>query len=532
MKLSRRAFLGSAAAGALLANRAWSAQPASKPPNILIIVADDMGYADAGCYGGEIETPNLDRLARGGLRFSQYYSAGRCWPSRACILTGYYAQQVRMDPPKGRLPQWARMLPHYFKPAGYRCYHSGKWHLGGAPKAVADGGFDRSYKLADQDRFFSPERHWLDDEALPAVERDSGYYATTAIADHALECLRDHAEADPDQPFLHYLAFTSPHFPLHALQKDIDRYRNRYLEGWDKIRRQRYTRQRELGLISCALSEREPDVVPSWNFPPEKLETMIGPGEVPNAVAWQSLSQEEKRLQATKMAIHAAMIDRMDQEIGRVLDQLEQMGAFEDTLILFVSDNGASAEQIIRGDMHDKEAAAGSADSYLCLGPGWSTSSNTPFRRHKHWNHEGGIASPLIVHWGNGGLDAGALRHTPGHFVDILPTLLDIGNVEPEPTWNGAAPPPLPGRSLAPVFEEDGALEREFLYFHHMGNRALRQGDWKLVAAGQDAPWELYNLKQDRSETQNLAKEHPETVRKLAEIWEEQERLYRKQAGY
>ena len=491
-----------------------------------------MGYADAGCYGGEIETPNLDRLARGGLRFSQYYSAGRCWPSRACILTGYYAQQVRMDPPKGRLPKWTRVLPHYFKPAGYRCYHSGKWHVGGAPKVVADGGFDRSYRLGDHNRFFSPKKHWLNDEQLPPVERDSGYYATTAIADHALECLRDHAEAHPDQPFLQYLAFTSPHFPLHALQQDIDRYRDRYRAGWDTIRRQRYERQRRIGLISCALSEREPDVVPSWNFPPEKLETMIGPGEVPNAVAWDSLSEEEKELQATKMAIHAAMIDRMDREIGRVLEQLEKMDAFEDTVILFVSDNGASAEQIIRGDMHDKEAAAGSADSYLCLGPGWSTASNTPFRRHKHWNHEGGIASPLIVHWGNGGLEAGALRHTPGHFVDLLPTLLDIANVEPKPDWNGETPPTLPGRSLAPVFEEKGRIDRDFLYFHHMDNRALRQGDWKIVAAGEDAPWELYNLEADRTETTNVAEKYPDKVGAMVALWQKQEQRYRKQAGY
>lgn len=241
--LTRRGFLAGAAIGA--GALGWSAgrgAPAAEPrkgtqrPNFLVIVADDMGFSDAGCYGGEIATPNLDKLAAGGVRFTQMYSTGRCWPSRACILTGYYAQQVRMDPPRGRLPAWTRLAPHYLKPMGYRCYHSGKWHIRGAPMPVRDGGFDRSYFLGDQDRFFSPRRHWLDDKPLPAASTDEGYYATTEIADRAIAHLKDHGRTHAGRPFFQYLAFTCPHFPLHALQKDIARYRGRYARGWDSVR--------------------------------------------------------------------------------------------------------------------------------------------------------------------------------------------------------------------------------------------------------------------------------------------------------
>ena len=207
--------------------------PAATKPNFLIILADDMGFSDPGCYGGEIQTPNLDRLAANGLRFTQFYNTARCWPTRSSLLTGYYAQQIGMDPPKGRLPPWTRVLPHYLKPLGYRCYHSGKWHLTGAPKPVADGGFDRSYRFEDWDRYFSPAKHFEDDRQLPPVKPDSGYYATTAFADHAISYLKDHATNHAAQPFFLYLAFISPHFPLMALPEDIARYRDRYLAGWD-----------------------------------------------------------------------------------------------------------------------------------------------------------------------------------------------------------------------------------------------------------------------------------------------------------
>jgi arylsulfatase A-like enzyme len=503
-----------------------------RKPNILVIVADDMGYSDAGCYGGEIETPNLDRLAGNGLRFSQCYSTGRCWPSRTSLLTGYYPQQVRMDPPQGPLPAWTRVVPHYLKPLGYRCYHSGKWHLMGAPKVIADGGFDRSYVLHDHDRFFNPKNHELDDRKLDPVPEGSGFYVTTAIADYAAGFLREHATGHPDEPFYCYLAFTSPHFPLHGLQEDIGQYRDRYLAGWDTVRRRRWERLRAMDVVNCDLPPLEADVIPDWNLPKEELARSIGPGETDRAVPWTDLTEEQRRFQATKMAIHAAMVDRMDREIGRVLDQVKSMGVFDNTLILFVSDNGASAEQIIRGDLNDPAAPPGSAKSYLCLGPGWSSAANTPFRLHKSWVHEGGVSSPLIAHWPAGIAARGELRHNPCHFVDILPTILELATGEtPSGPPHKPGAPPLPGRSLTTAFAKDGTVNHEFIYFHHLDNRAIRVGDWKLVAKGKDGPWELYDLKTDRCEQKDLAEQYPEKVRELSSLWHTCEDRFRSQAG-
>jgi len=501
----------------------------SKRPNFLIIVADDMGFSDAGCYGGEIETPNLDRLAQGGLRFTQFYNTARCWPTRACILTGYYAQQVRMDPPSGRLPRWTRVLPHYLKPLGYRCYHSGKWHLHGAPRPVADAGFDRSYKLDDHNRYFAPRQHMEDDRRLPPVAAGGGYYATTAIADHAIRCLREHAQKHPDAPFLQYLAFTSPHFPLHALPEDIARYRARYLEGWDAVRQRRWQRVREMGIFSSPAAPLDETITPRY-FREEFL-SILGPGEIRRAVAWQALSEEQKRFQAVKMAIHAAMVYRMDREIGRVLEQLCAMGAFENTVIFFLSDNGADATILVRGDGHDRSAAPGSGASFLCLGPGWASASNAPLRRHKIWVHEGGISTPLIVHWPQGIAARGELRHDVGHVIDLVPTLLELAGAQPAQTFNGATPPPLPGRSLVPSFARDGAIEREFLFFSHEGNRAIRMGKWKLVSASEDNHvWELFDLAADRGETVNLAGKYPERVRQMEARWNELDIQFRRQA--
>ena len=436
-----------------------------------------------------------------------------------------------MDPPKERLPVWARLIPHYLKPAGYRCYHSGKWHIFGAPMPCQDGGFDHSYRLDDQDRFFSPQKHWEDDQPLPAVATGSGYYATTAIADHAIHCLREHATDYSDRPFFHYLAFTSPHFPLQALQADIDRYRELYTIGWDAVRQSRWLRMRDRGIINCELSRLEPDVKPDWNLAAEELRKQIGFGEVSNAIPWNELTQDQKKFQAHKMAIHAAMIDRMDREIGRVLDQLRSMGDFENTVILFVSDNGASAEQMIRGDLHDPSVPPGSPRSFLCLGPGWSSAANTPFRLHKSWVHEGGIASPLLVHWPNGLPARGELRNNPGHFVDLLPAILDLAGISPSPTWKEKPVPQLAGRSLAPAFSSDDSVPHDFLYFHHLNNRAIRIGDWKLVSAGSQGPWELYNLKKDRCEMKDLAAQHGEKVQELAMIWENHDTEFNRMAA-
>lgn len=526
-------LIGLAATGAFqsgTSGRAWA--KAAKRPNILVIVADDMGFSDAGCYGGEIATPNLDRLAADGLRFTQFYNTARCWPTRSALMTGYYPQQMHADPARGRLPAWAHTLPKYLKPAGYRCYHSGKWHVPGAPQPVADGGFDHSYLLEDHNRNFAPQKHSEDGVPLPPVAPGTGYYSTTAIAEHAIKCLKEHAQKHAAQPFFQYLAFISPHFPLHAPQADIDRYRDRYLEGWDTVRHQRWKRQQAMGLLKCALSPRDPKTIPHWNFSEEELQRQIGPGEAGYAVAWKDLTPEQKRFQATKMAIHAAMVDRIDQEIGRVLGQIKTMGASDDTIVFFLSDNGASAEQIIRGDGHNPAAAPGSGASYLCLGPGWSTAANTPMRLHKSWVHEGGIATPLVVHWPNGIAARGEFRHAVGHVIDLLPTLVELAGAKAALAAGAEPGPELPGRSLVPALAADVAIDRPYVFFSHDGNHALRMGDWKLVATRADPTgWELYNLAKDRSETVNLAPSEPERVRQMAERWPALDNQFRVESG-
>jgi arylsulfatase len=520
------ALAASAALACTAPAPAADASPAPRRPNVVIILADDMGFSDAGCYGGEIRTPVLDRLAQNGLRFTQFYNTARCWPSRACILTGFYAQQVNRDP-MGARPAWARLLPEFLKPLGYRSYHSGKWHVDGK---VLDGGFDRSYDLEDHDRNFNPKKHLLDDRPLPPVEPGSGYYTTTAMAQHAIDMLREHQSGHAGKPFFLYLAFTVPHFPLHAPPEDVVVYRDRYAAGWDVVRRERHERLAKLGIVNSPLPPLDTAILPLWNLPPEKLREQVGPGEAARAVPWSELTAEQKAFQATKMAVHAAMVHRMDIEIGRVVAQIEAMKALDDTLILFMSDNGASAEQIIRGDKHDPAAPPGSAGSYLCLGPGWSSASNTPLRLHKSWVHEGGISTPLIVHWPAGIRDAGALRRAPGHLVDLVPTVLELAGGKPPGTWDGKPVPPFAGRSLVPAFAADAPLPRDFIYFEHIGNQAIRMGDWKLVAQAK-RPWELYDLRADRGETTDLAAREPGRVAELSARWKQLAEEFRIQGG-
>jgi arylsulfatase len=490
------------------------------PPNFVVILADDMGFSDARCYGGEIHTPNLDQLAANGLRFTQFYNTARCWPTRSAIMTGYYPQQIRMDPPHDRLPDWTSLLPQLLQPLGYRSYHVGKWHVTGAPRPVADGGFDRSYWFEDWDRYFSPASHFENDVQLPRVQPDSGYYATTVFADRAIDYLRDHALQFADRPFFLYLAFISPHFPLHALPQDIARYRDRYLEGWDEVRQQRWQRLRAMGIVHCDLAPLDPQLQPRY-FEPSLLD-IVGPGEVPRAVAWHELTTEQKRFQATKMAIHAAMVDRMDQEVGRVIQQLRAMNAIDNTVILFLSDNGADATLLVRGEGHDRDAEPGSWRSFLCLGPGWASAGNSPFRRHKVWVHEGGISTPLIVHW-PGGLPArGELREDVGHVIDLAPTILELAGGRAPAMRKGISVPPWPGRSLVPALSHKDAWRPRELYFHHEGNRALRSGPWKLVSAREDSDtWELFDLSTDRCEKRDLAAQHPGQVREMSHRWQE-----------
>jgi arylsulfatase A-like enzyme len=496
---------------------------AAVPPNVVLILADDLGYSDLGCYGGEIATPNLDKLAAGGLRFTQFYNTARCWPTRGAILTGYYAQQIRRDTVpgvksggQGVRPEWAKLLPELLRPLGYRSYHSGKWHIDGEPLA---NGFDHSYSLNDHDRHFAPRNHAEDGKPLPAADPKAGYYSSTAIADHAVKCLKDHAERHAGTPFFAFVAFTAPHFPLQAPAADVAKYRKTYLAGWDEMRKRRWERLEPLGVRGASLSAIERDVGPPYAFPNDLKK--LGPNEVNRPLAWADLTAEQRAFQADKMAVHAAMVDRMDREIVRILDQLKAMKADENTLVLFLSDNGASAEIMVRGDGHDPHAECGTGATFVCIGPGWSSLANTPFRRHKTWVHEGGIATPLIAHWPKGIPARGGVRHTPAHVIDVVPTVLELAGGR-FPTERGGKPVPLPpGKSLVPAFAKDVTVARDSLWWLHEGNKAIRVGDWKLVAAKGGA-WELYDLATDRSETKDLAAAKPEKVKELADLWEKQ----------
>ncbi|MFM1801708.1 MAG: Arylsulfatase [Planctomycetota bacterium] len=498
-------------------------QEVKKQPNILIFLADDMGYSDLGCFGGEIQTPNLNQLAENGLRFTQFYNTARCWPTRGALLTGYYAQQIRRDAVpglpsggQGKRPAWAPLLPALLKNSGYRSYHSGKWHIDSRPLAE---GFDRSYRLEDAGRFFSPRVHFEDDKPLPAAERGSGYYSTTEIATRMISYLKEHSEKHADRPFFAYTAFLSPHFPLQALQEDIEKYQNTYKNGWDTARAARHERQFAMGFANQPLPAVERGIGAPYSFP--KAIEQFGSGEVPFPRPWTELTEEQKEFQATKMAIHAAMVDRMDQEIGRVVDQLRAMNQLENTLILFLSDNGASAELMIRDDGHDPKAAPGSADTHLCLGPGFSMVANTPFRRHKTWVHEGGISTSMIAHWPAGISARGELRTTPGHVVDVVPTVLDLAGVKKPQEIMGAAVPESPGVSLKPALIGNQSVSRDSIWWLHEGNRALRVGDWKIVMA-KDETWQLYDLSKDRGEINDLSGKMPEKVRQMQTQWERQ----------
>ncbi|MEC5128180.1 sulfatase-like hydrolase/transferase [Verrucomicrobiales bacterium BCK34] len=495
---------------------------ASERPNILLILADDLGFSDLGCYGSEIHTPNLDSLAESGLQFTQFYNTARCWPTRGSLLTGFYAQQIRRDNVpgvpsgggnRGVRQDWAVLLPELLAPVGYRSYHTGKWHIDGMP---VENGFDHSYYLKDQGRFFNPTKHFKDDEPLPPVKKGTDFYATTHLADHVIEVLTDHELNHKSSPFFHYLAFAAPHFPLHALPEDIAFYDDAYKAGWDAVRERRWRNLKSLGLLDSQsvpeLSRIERDLGPPYHFP--GAFEILGDGEINKPIPWADLTDKQKAFQEKKMAIHAAMIHRMDIEIGRVFDRIKSMGEWDNTMIIFLSDNGASAEIMVRDDGHDSSLPMGAADTYLCLGPGWSTTANTPFRRHKTWTHEGGIATPLLVSWPDGIADKGGVRRTPGHVIDIVPTLLEVAGAKPDPNA-----PAAPGKSLTGTFNADAESLHEAIWWFHDGHKAIRMGDWKAVAPIAE-PWELYDLSTDRDESTDLAVPQAAILNKLVKEWE------------
>jgi len=487
-------------AGALPAKAAAAAPPLPPArPNVLLVLADDMGWSDLGCYGGEIATPTLDVLAAEGVRFTQFHNTAKCFPSRACLLTGLYAQQVGMGRRHTEPLRNAATLGEVLRAAGYRTLMSGKHHGVDNPH---DRGFDRYRGLRDgAANHFNPghpragepapaqkrpgERVWCFDEEVvqPYTPEDPDFYSTDAYTDWAIEFLRE--ERPPGQPFFLYLAYQAPHDPLQAWPEDIARYRGRYGQGYGAVAAARDARQRGMGLIEERYPRSEPTHRP-----------------------WAELSEAERDDQDLRMAVYAAMIDRMDRNLGRLLAVLEQRGDRDNTIVLFASDNGCSAEVVEIGD-----GAVGAIDRWSSLGRDWANVSNTPFRLFKNYSHEGGINTPLIVSWPAAGLEGGRVSGRVGHFIDFMPTLLELAEAD-YPTAVGDEPVlPLNGESLLPAILGDDQPRRSQLFWSWSKGRAVRDGDWKAVSW--NGAWELYDLSADATETRDLAAEHPERLADL-----------------
>ncbi|MDF1659890.1 MAG: arylsulfatase, partial [Verrucomicrobiales bacterium] len=486
--------------------------------------ADDLGFSDLGCYGGEIETPILDSLAADGVRLTQFYNTGRCCPSRASILTGQYPHKVGLGHMtqdighpgfRGSVSDEAKTIAQVLAPAGYRSYISGKWHLG--TDDPTQHGFEEFYgTLTSAKRFFDPTHLFrMPEGRLPREYSEGEFYATDAVTDHAIDFL-NLARETPDQPWFLYLAYHAPHFPLHAPKKEINKYAERYLAGWDVIREERLERMIQEGLVpDLTLLTPRSDY---WNY---------GETEKGTNPAWEDLSEERQLDLARRMAIYAAMVDRMDQQIGRLVDDLEAQGEFENTVIIFTSDNGACAEWDPRGFdvkssnhniLHTGEdlEKMGGPDTYHSAGSGWANAANTPWRLYKHFNHEGGIASPCIVHWPAGLPEDlnGSIHDQPAHIIDFMPTALELAGLGTDAAGEMT---PVGEDLLAQLTSE--TPERP-LFFEHEGHRAVREGQWKLVALDEE-DWELYDFTTDRTELNDLADEYPEVVNTLSAKWGE-----------
>ncbi len=500
-------------------------QPQPSRPDIVLIVADDLGYSDLGCYGGELKTPNLDALARRGVRLSQFYNTARCSPSRASLLTGKHPHQTgigvltRPDLPhgyRGDLSPEHRTIAEMLSAAGWRTWLSGKWHLSADVSEPSGSwptqrGFDRFFgTIAGCSSYFDPQTLTRGED--PADDAaDSDFYYTDAISNEASQWIDGLAAEESDDPFFLYLAYTAPHWPLHARAHDIEANRGSFDAGWDSLREQRLQRMVEEGLIEpgTTLTERDPSQ-PAWADA--------------DAKAWQ----------LRRMEVYAAQVEAMDRGVGQVLESLRRSGRLDNAIIVFLSDNGASAEELPIGDpesfaLKDRSILAGTRDgrelrlgnvpsiepgdddTYSSYGVPWANLSNTPFRRYKRWVHEGGIATPLIVHWANGDLADGSIVHSASQLVDVLPTLLEAAGVDrsefvPE------------GRSLLGALRGEASDDRT-LYWEHIGNAAIRRGRWKLVRE-HEREWELYDMAADRTETRDRAIEHPEIVGELSAAWE------------
>jgi len=537
----------------LLAAALAASGAAPARPNIVLILSDDMGYSDLGCYGGEIRTPTLDSLATNGLRFTQFYNTARCCPTRASLLTGLYPHQAGighmmedkgLEGYRGNLNRRCLTIAEALKSANYRSYAVGKWHVtpGHTAKNLENRGnwplqrgFDRYYGTIHGAGSYWDPSALVRDNALTTAAADPDYqpreyYYTDAIGDQAVRFLSEHARDHARQPFFLYAAFTAAHWPMHARPEDIARYQGRYDAGYAAIRAARLAKQRQLGL----LDER-------WT-------------PAPLAGDWAAVTN--RAFEARCMEVYAAMVDRLDQAIGRIVAELKRQGQFENTLVLFLQDNGACAETVGRGKNATPRAdrpslppmppeaeqfnsvpkqtrdgypvrqgygvMPGPADTYVAYGREWANVCNTPFREYKHWVHEGGVATPLIAHWPARIAPArrGAFERTPAHLIDIMATCRDLSGAAYPAERNGAKIQPLEGVSLRPLFEGRPLERAEPLFFEHEGNRAVRQGRWKLVAKGPAGAWELYDMDEDRTESRDLSAAQPAKTKELIQQWE------------
>ena len=543
----------------VLAVSALNGAEAAKP-NILVILADDLGFSDLGCYGGEIKTPNLDALAANGLRFTQFYNGARCCPSRASLLTGVYPHQAGVglmtsdrgakfpgsgdagdkNPGyRGRLNDQCVTLGEVMRTAGYHTFACGKWHVGDFDPTTrgfdAFYGFNGGYGINSWD-----ERMMTRFPPGPTPPSKGKFFASEAITDNAIDFIQT-TRKQPGKPWLMYLAYQAPHFPLQAPAEDIAKYVPVYQQGWDKIREQRLERMKKLGLVP-----EDTKLTPRARIPkPEAAKlhgSMTADGGNP---PWDSLPEERRTDLAYRMATYAAMVDRLDANIGRVVADLRKAGELDNTLIFFLSDNGACGEwdpfgfdlkapdptetklgmgvnlgtQAGPNILHQGEALQhiGETDTFMSYGSGWANACNTPLRLYKHYGHEGGISTPFIAHWPAGIAAKSAVRTQTGHLIDIMATCVAVGHAQYPTEFKGHTILPMEGRSLVPAFE-DKPVERDFIAWEHEGNKAIRSGDWKLTAIA-DKPWELYNIKEDRTELHNLASEHPDKVKDMAAKW-------------
>ncbi|MHC4240780.1 MAG: arylsulfatase [Planctomycetota bacterium] len=513
-----------------------------KRPNIVLIMADDMGYSDIGCYGGEINTPNLNRLAAGGVRFTQFYNTARCCPTRASLMTGLYQHQAGVghmmndkgyDSYRGDLGSRCVTIAEVLKQAGYSTYMSGKWHVtryrgpeGPKHNWPRQRGFDRFFgTIHGAGSFYDPCSLTRGNTQIPPDSDD--FYYTSAIADNAVKFISEH---NSDKPFFMYVPFTAPHWPMHALPQDIAKYKGRYAKGWDALRAERHKRMVKMGIVKkqWQITQRDSNV-PPWE-------------EVKNKQWFQR-----------RMEVYAAMVDCLDQGVGRIVSELKRKGDFENTLIFFLADNGGCAEEYgsrgqvkpdpskriplkpmdkneLQYDMQPKVTregrpvrtgygvVPGPADTYIAYGKAWANASNTPFRLYKHWVHEGGISTPLIAHWPTRIKTRGKMRHQPGHLIDIMATCVDVAGAKYPSEYKGNRIIPMEGRSLVPAFENK-PIERDAIYWEHEGNRAVRKGKWKLVSR-HPGKWELYDLEADRTELNDLSGKYTRTAEELKGMYE------------